>query len=423
MGWEAAYDPVKRKWFYQDIEEGISCWQRPAGCNFSLPQAPPADAPLIPSHSVEGLPVGWQVSWDCTSRQYYYYNHITKERSWERPPSSARPPPQAAALPSQALVSPTYFPGRAPNLGWDAAACLRRLAEAQSPGAGRYALRGVLKDVAESNYKLRNQWPVPRTLLTTLDHCMRAGMPRPAAAGSSVEVSFSGMTTADAILCLAAQGPGTQICALNFANGVQVGGGYKTGAMAQEEDLCRRFPSLYTSLNNAQRDGLYPFGPSTCTSRAHPARYAAVLWTPSVMLARAGERDGFALLPEAQQQPVSLVAAAAPNLRFAKPPELKDRDLMYETVRAVLVAPRVLQPGITTLVLGAWGCGAFGGDPAEISELFCEALGTEGLGRLYREVHFAVPRGGDGNADIFLGTLRRYFPKCRELDRPEPHLL
>ena len=208
--------------------------------------------------------------------------------------------------------------------------------------------------------------------------------------------------------------PGHVVCALNFANGVRVGGGYKTGAVAQEEDLCRRLPSLYSSLLQAERQGLYPFGPGTCASRREPRRYSDVLYTPDLVVARTGQEGGFALLPPSEQASGALVTAAAPNVNFAK--ELYDLDLMYDTVRTAFLAPRLAQPETTTLVLGAWGCGAFGGNPHEISELFARALLSEDLRRLYREVHFAIPTyaAGDVNARVFKETLLRNGIELRE---------
>lgn len=224
-------------------------------------------------------------------------------------------------------------------------------------------------------------------------------------------VSFSDMTTSDAIRHFAlSRDSKRKICVLNFANGSAVGGGYKNGATAQEEDLCRSIPNLYTTLNNAQREGYFPFGPCTCAARDRPCKYSDVLWTPDAILARGSDFEGYALLPADQQVPVSLVSAAAPNIRFAKPPELYDRELMYRTVQSVFVAPSLMQPEVTTLILGAWGCGAFGGDPNDISELFCRALATDKLGCLYKEVHFAIPciGGEHRNSDVFRATFKRH---------------
>ena len=45
--------------------------------------------------------------------------------------------------------------------------------------------------------------------------------------------------------------------------------------------------------------------------------------------------------------------------------------------------------GHETIVLGAWGCGAFGNDPVLVARLFDEALGGAFRGA-YREVLFAI---------------------------------
>jgi len=196
------------------------------------------------------------------------------------------------------------------------------------------------------------------------------------------------------------------ICVMNFANGTSkcVGGGYRSGASAQEEDLCRRIPNLFPSLVRAQQDGFYPFGPSTYGSPDGPGRYSNVLFTPDLSLARLGERDDFRPLDVSQQIQLSVVSAAAPNVGFAS--EVVVLELMLETVRSVFLAPQGLQPSARVLVLGAWGCGAFGGDARNVARLFAGALADEGLGSFYDEVHFAIPPGR--NAEAFSKTLKDF---------------
>jgi len=91
-----------------------------------------------------------------------------------------------------------------------------------------------------------------------------------------------------------------------------------------------------------------------------------------------------------------MVAAAAPNIRFAK--EISDKSLIYSTMETIFKAPFVWLPETNVLILGAWGCGAFGGDPREIAELFVKVLMTEDFGKLYKEIHFAIPPGPNHDA-------------------------
>lgn len=55
-------------------------------------------------------------------------------------------------------------------------------------------------------------------------------------------------------------------------------------------------------------------------------------------------------------------------------------------------------PELDTLILGAWGCGAFGCNPQHVSDLFARAVVNEGLGNLYKEIHFAIPADANGTA-------------------------
>jgi len=257
---------------------------------------------------------------------------------------------------------------------------------------------------------MRRKFPLPKTMPIARSDCEAWLKDRPASNPKSKEkvaISFSGMSTATALLHFANKEPRTEnkVCGLNFANGTQVGGGYKTGALAQEEDLCRRLPNLYTSLYDAKRAGLYPFGPSTYISKDQIEKYCDVLFTSDLRVARMSEEYDFALFPPEKQATVSLVTAAAPNVNFKD--EVKDLELMYQTVKVIITTPKMVESRTEILVLGAWGCGAYGGDPREMGELFARAL-KEGAGQGYKQVHFAIPgeaaKKGEDTVEMKPGT-------------------
>jgi len=293
---------------------------------------------------------------------------------------------------------------------WDATGFAAELMAAK--GEEKWdVMKRLLAKVAEHNYKIHREWRIPRTIPVSYDDCRRFRTK----GRKSVEFSISSMTTAEACQHFASI-RGNVVCALNFANGEAPGGGYKHGATAQEEDLCRQMPTLYSTLYAAQKEGLYPFGPATCSRADRPEKYADVLYTTGLVIAREGQEEGYAVLPPERQVQVSLVTAAAPNIRFKK--EVNEPELLYKCIQSIFVAPVMVQPEVTTLILGAWGCGAFGGDPLQIADLFVQALVRDSLGQPYKEIHFAIPclTTKDVNAEAFRTVFAKYELPFTDMD-------
>lgn len=148
---------------------------------------------------------------------------------------------------------------------------------------------------------------------------------------------------------------------LNFASARHPGGGFQSGAQAQEESLARG-SGLYPCLLAAP--GFY--------ARTDSLLYAdRVIYSPAVPVFR-GDRDE--LLPSSY--PVSFLTAAAPNraaIARSQPDLLPEVPAtLHRRARRVLAVAAA--HGHRTLVLGAWGCGVFGNDPALVASVFAGAL-------------------------------------------------
>lgn len=213
-----------------------------------------------------------------------------------------------------------------------------------------------------------------------LDALVAGGGPGPTADAGTVEVTAEGSVQAARRLVEAGAGP---VGVLNFASARNPGGGYLRGARAQEEDLCRS-ALLYTCLLEAP-DYYEAHRASTDLRYSH-----RVILSPEVPVIRG---DGGEL--SARPFPVTFLTSPAPNagqlaLRAAAP----GGDGAAVDVRGVLAerAERVLavatRHGIRALVLGAWGCGVFRNDPAEVAEAFEGALTR--YGAAFDRVVFAV---------------------------------
>jgi uncharacterized protein (TIGR02452 family) len=215
-----------------------------------------------------------------------------------------------------------------------------------------------------------------------------------AAKGPPPRVTFGQHTTGAAVRALGTRnGSGPPNCvALNFACGTFVGGCYVHGGQAQEEDLCRQFPMLYAALDAAKRRGMYPFGPGAADS----SRHSTVLFVPSCALLRGEQSMGYPVIENDPEEVVTAAFAmlAAPDLGNG---QSFDRAAVKAALVNAFVLPKEREPGLSCLIAGAWGCGAYQNDPTTMATIFAEVIRE--WGHLYTTIHFAIPPGR--NFDVF----------------------
>lgn len=171
-----------------------------------------------------------------------------------------------------------------------------------------------------------------------------------------------------------------EVTVLNFASARSPGGGYLSGARAQEEDLCR-LSALYTTLLRAP-DFYAAHRADTGLAYSH-----RVIYSPDVPVYR---DERYRLLAEPYR--VSFLTCAAPNVGALS----RDRAdisgvprMLAERAAGILaVAARNRR---RSLVLGAWGCGVFRNDPLQVAAAFRSSLIHPGrFAYVFDHVVFAV---------------------------------
>ena len=158
-------------------------------------------------------------------------------------------------------------------------------------------------------------------------------------------------------------------CVLNFASAKHPGGGFLRGSLAQEESIARssalyhtlvEHPEMYEENKRSQAEniGLY-------------LDYA--IYSPDVPVIRNDRGDWLE-----QPYTMSVLTSPAPNRGAIVTSQTPDDDIaaidlqiartFFNRIRQVLGI--MADNGHRTIVLGAWGCGVFGNDPALVSALF-----------------------------------------------------
>lgn len=183
-------------------------------------------------------------------------------------------------------------------------------------------------------------------------------------------VTVSGDDSFRAARALKAQGSDDALV-LNFANSISQGGGVRIGARAQEEDLCRT-STLYSSLVSA---GAYPFYDYNRKNDLNEEGSDTAIYSPHVVIFKDETYQ------EIEPVDVSVVTMAAP----VNEPGINATELLDQRIYKLLCLAEYLKH--RTLVLGAWGCGAFGNNPQVVAELFRKNLAKFAC---FDEVVFAV---------------------------------
>ncbi|POM22889.1 TIGR02452: family protein [Actinomadura rubteroloni] len=198
-----------------------------------------------------------------------------------------------------------------------------------------------------------------------------------AAPGLPTRIEVTGETTLAAAHRLT--GGDAPPLALNFASAKNPGGGFLRGAHAQEEGLARS-SALYASLRAAPDYYAFHRVQGDLLYSDH------MIYSPSVPVFR--DDDGTLL--DAPYD-VAFVTSPAPNRGAIREKEHAARVPAALAARAAKVLAVAAAHGHARLVLGAWGCGVFGNDPAEVAAVFATLLRPGGAyaGR-FEHIVFAV---------------------------------
>jgi uncharacterized protein (TIGR02452 family) len=169
-----------------------------------------------------------------------------------------------------------------------------------------------------------------------------------------------------------------QVAALNFASARHPGGGWLSGAHAQEESLARA-SGLVACIADDPMYGRH--------AQSRDALYtSSAIYTPDVPVFRddAGQlldAPYLAAFITAPAVNAGVVLGRDPSRRSAVTAAMRERITRVLAIAAL--------HGHTAFVLGAWGCGVFQNDPAEIAGLFAAALDGPFHGT-FADVVFAI---------------------------------
>lgn len=198
------------------------------------------------------------------------------------------------------------------------------------------------------------------------------------------------------------------VAVLNMANATSPGGGFLTGCAAQEEALCRR-STLFDSIN------IHPVRPDRGNYNTHLSAKMGgtyqvpefgALFSPRVKVFRSNLDEGFAYYKQPKE--VNVISSAAYDVvHSARPADYREK-----TKRKLqMILNTALERKQEAVVLGAYGCGAFGNDPKEVAAIVKEILKARPIYQQRMKIVFAIITDSNdrsGNLKSFSDALHNF---------------
>lgn len=180
---------------------------------------------------------------------------------------------------------------------------------------------------------------------------------------------------------------------LNFASAKNAGGGFMSGAQAQEECLARA-STLYPTLVQFQKD-MYDYNRSRNTYLYSDR----MIYSPVVSFFKDDENH---LLPKPYNMdivtsPAVNIGAMHQNNKFDEVPLVEK--VMMNRIDKILGL--FYANGVNNLILGAWGCGVFRNEPKDVARYFAHFIRNGGkYSKCFDTVIFAVYDSGKKQENI-----------------------
>lgn len=204
---------------------------------------------------------------------------------------------------------------------------------------------------------------------------------------------------------------------LNFASAGHPGGGVETGARAQEETICRR-STLSRSIYTFDASYAAKYGYDYCPGNNYPLgnlNYSAI-YSPAVTVFKEGLE---CTLMENPYQ-VAVITCAALNLngrytlKLTLDGHMPQRAKEITANKARTIFRIALMHGHDSLVLGAFGCGAFRNPPGEVAAIFHQVLNEPEFKDKFRLVTFSIIEDHNSENANFKAFKAEFEQKCFE---------
>lgn len=192
---------------------------------------------------------------------------------------------------------------------------------------------------------------------------------------------------------------------VNFASFKVPGGGVRKGSRAQEENLCRRtnlFESIFRFIDTLAKEYGLPLDKKRYPL---PVNHGAI-YSPSISVFRESDDKNYEFMDELFNVDVITIAA------LKNPPLEKGhmnawaKSITKEKIRTMLNLAIYWEND--SIVLGAFGCGAFANPPEDVAKLFKEVLSEPEYCDKFEKIVFAVL--DDGNSHRAHNPRGNYLP-------------